>query len=220
MANLSETERTRIRRAPTRSSDDAQELYRLLDEAYVCHVGFVSDGSPVVIPTLGWRVDDDIVFHGSRGSRMLKIIKAGGAVCVTFTLLDGLVMARSPFHHSANYRSAVIFGQPIVIEDRDEKLAALEVFMENIAPGRWDLLRETNKQEIEATDVLRLPLTEASLKIRAGDPIDDEEDLGHPIWAGVIPIHRQFGPTVDSKDNLPDQNPDDFSQVFKDAWTP
>ena len=203
MANLSETERTRIRRAPTRSSDDAQELYRLLDEAYVCHVGFVSDGSPVVIPTLGWRVDDDIVFHGSRGSRMLKIIKAGG-----------------PFHHSANYRSAVIFGQPIVIEDRDEKLAALEVFMENIAPGRWDLLRETNKQEIEATDVLRLPLTEASLKIRAGDPIDDEEDLGHPIWAGVIPIHRQFGPTVDSKDNLPDQNPDDFSQVFKDAWTP
>lgn len=214
MANLGETERTRIRRAPARAVKETEQLYELLDEAYVCHIGFVVDGSPVVIPTLGWRVDDDIVFHGSRGSRMLNVIKAGGEVCVTFTLLDGLVMARSAFHHSANYRSAVIFGRPRLIEDRQEKLDTLEIFMENIAPGRWDRLRETNNQEIEATDVFRLPLAEASLKVRSGDPVDDEEDLAHPVWAGVIPVRRQFGPARDAEDNLPDQAAEDYSQVF------
>lgn len=218
MANLSTTERTRIRRAPTRSSRDTAQLYRLLDEAYVCHIGFVVDNSPVVIPTLGWRVADDIVFHGSRGSRMLQVIKGGGEVSVTFTLLDGLVMARSAFHHSANYRSAVIFGHPKLVEDRQEKLDALAVFMEHISPGRWDTLRETSNQELEATDVLRLPLTEASFKVRAGGPIDDDEDLSYPVWAGVIPIRRQFGPTADASDNLPGESPEDYAKVFEN-WT-
>ena len=218
MANLGSTEKTRVRRAPTRASKDVRELYELIDESYVCHVGFVQDGSPIVIPTLGWRVDDDIYFHGSRGSRMLKVVQGGGEACVTFTMLDALVMARSGFHHSANYRSAVVFGRPELVESREEKLSSLKVFMENIAPGRWDRLRETNSQEIEATDVLKLPLSEASLKIRRGDPIDDEEDLLHPVWAGLIPVNRQFGPTLDSADNLPEQTPEDYAKVFGDAW--
>lgn len=218
MAKLGETERTRIRRAPTRAVKETTALYEIIDESYMCHVGFVVDGSPIVIPTLGWRVDDEVYFHGSRGSRMLKVFKDGGEACLTFSLLDGLVMARSAFHHSANYRSAVIFGKPELVEDRQAKLDALEVFMDNIAPNRWDALRETNSQEIEATDVLKLPLDEASVKIRTGDPIDDEEDMDHPIWAGVIPIQRTFGPCIDSADNLPEQKPADFESVFEGRW--
>ncbi len=218
MAKLGETERTRIRRAPTRAVKETEALYQIIDESYVCHVGFNDNGSPVVIPTLGWRVDDTAYFHGSRGSRMLKVFKEGGEACMTFTLLDGLVMARSAFHHSANYRSAVIFGKPKLIESREEKLRVLEVFMDNIAAGRWDELRETNEQEIEATDVLSLDLDEVSVKIRGGDPIDDDEDMDHPVWAGIIPVNRTFGPTIDSADNLASQTPQDFSEVFGDKW--
>ncbi len=219
MAKLGSTEKTRIRRAPTRAVKEESMLYEIIDNAYVCHVGFVDKGAPIVIPTLGWRSGDTVYIHGSRGSRMLNVFKQGGEGCVTFTLLDGLVMARSAFHHSANYRSAVIFGKPTVIESREEKLDALEVFMDNIAPGRWDTLRETNDQEIEATDVLALPLDEASVKVRTGDPIDDEEDLDHPVWAGIIPIERVFGPTIDSADNLATQQAPDFSSVFKNYRT-
>ena len=218
MANLGETDRTRIRRAPTRAVKQTRVLYQIIDESYICDVGFVINNGPVVIPTLGWRVDDEVYFHGSRGSRMLNAFKAGGQACLTFTILDGLVMARSAFHHSANYRSAVIFGTPTLVEDRQDKLDALEVFMENIAPGRWDRLRETNDQEIEATDVLKLPLNEASVKVRTGDPIDDEADLLHPVWAGIIPIKRMFGPVMDSADNLDDETAPDFSDVFGEKW--
>lgn len=213
-STLGTTERTRIRRAPARAVHDLAVLNAIIDESYICHVGFVVDGSPVVIPTLGWRVDDQIYFHGSRGSRMLKVFKDGAEACVTFTLLDGLVMARSAFHHSANYRSVVVFGHPTLVEDQQQKLDLLEVFMEQIAPGRWDRLRETNQQEIASTDVLSLPLTEASVKVRTGDPVDDNADMDHPVWAGVIPVNRQFGPAVDAADNLPDQQPEDYSQVF------
>jgi nitroimidazol reductase NimA-like FMN-containing flavoprotein (pyridoxamine 5'-phosphate oxidase superfamily) len=218
MAKLGETNRTRIRSAPTRAVKETETLYQILDESYMCHVGFVVDGSPVVIPTLGWRVNDEVFIHGSRGSRMLNVIKDGGEVCLTFTLLDGLVMARSAFHHSANYRSAVIFGHPTLVEDRQAKLDALEVFMENIAPDRWDKLRETNDQEINATDVLKLSLDEASVKVRSGDPIDDDEDLQHPVWAGTILVQQVFGPTIDSSNNLPDQTPDDFTTAFGEKW--
>jgi nitroimidazol reductase NimA-like FMN-containing flavoprotein (pyridoxamine 5'-phosphate oxidase superfamily) len=218
MARLGETDRTRIRRAPTRAVKETDTLYQVIDDAYVCHVGFIIDGSPVVIPTLGWRVDDDIFIHGSRGSRMLKAFRDGGEACVTFTLLDGLVMARSAFHHSANYRSAVIFGRPVLIESRQDKLDALEVFMEGIAPGRWGQLRETNDQEIEATDVFRLSLDEASVKMRSGDPVDDKEDLQHPVWAGIIPVRQKFGPAIDADDNLAGQHAPDFSAVFGDHW--
>lgn len=214
MAKLGSTEKTRIRRAPTRAIKEEAMLYEIIDQSYVCHVGFIDSGSPIVIPTLGWRENDTVFFHGSRGSRMLKVFKDGGEACLTFTLLDGLVMARSAFHHSANYRSAVIFGKPAVIESREDKLAALKIFMDNIAPSRWEALRETNDQEIEATDVLALPLDEASVKVRIGDPIDDEEDLNHPVWAGIIPIKRAFGPTIDAADNLDSQTAPDFSSVF------
>lgn len=214
MASLGKTDRTRIRRAPTRAVKETSVLHQIIDESYICPVGFVVKGGPVVIPTLGWRIDDEVYFHGSRGSRMLNAFKAGGEACLTFTLLDGLVMARSAFHHSANYRSAVIFGTPTLLEQRQEKLDALEVFMDNIAPGRWDLLRETNDQEIEATDVLKLPLNEASVKVRTGDPIDDEADLNHPVWAGIIPVTRTFGPPQDSSDNLVGEVAPDFPDVF------
>ena len=163
MAKLGETPRTRIRRAPTRTVKETSVLHQIIDESYVCHVGFVENNAPVVIPTLGWRVNDDVYFHGSRGSRMLKVFKDGGEACLTFTLLDGLVMARSAFYYSANYPSAVVFGNPNLIERKEDKLAALEVFMDNITPGRWNLLRETNSQKIEATEVFCLPMSEASV---------------------------------------------------------
>ncbi|MCG8380559.1 MAG: pyridoxamine 5'-phosphate oxidase family protein [Proteobacteria bacterium] len=219
MANLGSTEKTRIRRAPTRAVKEEAMLYEIIDHSYVSHVGFVDRGSPIVIPTLGWRDGETVFFHGSRGSRMLNVFKDGGEACLTFTLLDGLVMARSAFHHSANYRSAVIFGKPTLIESRQEKLDTLKVFMDNIAPGRWETLRETNDQEIEATDVLALPMDEASVKVRTGDPIDDEEDLNHPVWAGIIPIERSFGPTIDAADNLDSQKAPDFSSVFANYLT-
>ena len=149
---------------------------------------------------------------------MLVAIKEGADVCITFTLLDGLVMARSAFHHSANYRSAMILGLPEVIDSRQEKLDALEVFMDKIAPSRWDALRETNNQEIEATDVLKLEMKEASVKIRSGDPIDDDVDLSHPVWAGVIPIKQVLGPVEDAVDNLADQSAPDFQPVFGERW--
>jgi nitroimidazol reductase NimA-like FMN-containing flavoprotein (pyridoxamine 5'-phosphate oxidase superfamily) len=144
MAGLGKTDRTRIRRAPTRAVKETQALYDIIDQSYLCHVGFVDDGSPVVIPTLGWRVHDEVYIHGSRGSRMLNVIKDGGEVCLTFSLLDGFVMARSAFHHSANYRSAVVFGHPTLVDERQQKLDALKAFMDQIAPGRWSELRETN----------------------------------------------------------------------------
>ena len=218
MAGLGETDRTRIRRAPTRAVKETQALYDIIDQSYLCHVGFVDNGSPVVIPTLGWRVHDDVYIHGSRGSRMLNVIKDGGEACLTFSLLDGFVMARSAFHHSANYRSAVVFGHPVLVDERQQKLDALKALMDQIAPGRWAELRETNEQEITATDVLKLPLAEASVKIRTGGPIDDEADLSHPVWAGVIPVKQIVGPAADSDDNLTDQATPDFSRVFGEKW--
>ena len=219
MAKMGETDRTRIRRAPTRAVKDTAVLYQIIDESYVCHVAFVVDNCPVVIPTLGWRVADDIYFHGSRGSRMLKVFSEGGEASIAFTLLDGLVMARSAFHHSANYRSVVVFGKPVLIDDRQAKLDALKVFMDTIAPERWDTLRETNDQEIEATDVFHLPLDETSVKVRAGDPLDDDADLTHPVWTGIIPTRQKFGPAINSQNNLPNQKAPDYSRAFRGRWT-
>ena len=219
MKALGSTKRTRVKRSPTRSVTERQVLHEIIDTCYVCHVGFVDQGHPFVIPTLGWRVDETVYIHGSRGSRMLKVIKAGGDVCITFTLLDGLVMARSPFHHSANYRSAVVLGKPTLVQSREEKLDAMEVFMENISPGRWPELRETNSQEIEATDVLALPLIEASVKMRTGGPIDDDEDMSLPIWAGIIPVKLKIGPAmIADPNNLPGLETPDYSAAFDDRW--
>ncbi|MEO2176757.1 MAG: pyridoxamine 5'-phosphate oxidase family protein [bacterium] len=219
MKKLGSTKRTRIRRSPTRTVAERRVLHEIIDTCYVCHVGFIDQGHPFVIPTLGWRVDETLFIHGSRGSRMLKVINAGGDVCITFTILDGLVMARSPFHHSANYRSAVVLGKPALLQTREEKLDSMEVFMENISPGRWPELRETNSQEIEATDVLALPLDEASVKMRTGGPIDDDEDMSLPIWSGVIPVKQFIGPTmIADKDNLDGVETPDYSAAFGNRW--
>jgi nitroimidazol reductase NimA-like FMN-containing flavoprotein (pyridoxamine 5'-phosphate oxidase superfamily) len=187
------TSRTRLRRLPKRGSYDRETIDAILDEALVCHVGFVHDGHPVVLPTLFARVGDLVYFHGSAASRMLRTLTSGAQVCLTGTLLDGLVLARSAFHHSANYRSVVVFGRAQVIEERAEKLAALEAFAERVAPGRWNEVREPTPKELKATTVLSLPLDEASAKVRSGAPVDDEEDYALDVWAGVIPLRLVAG---------------------------
>lgn len=215
---LDVTEKTRIRRGPTKAVLERDVMNQIIDESYVCHLGFSDGDEPFVIPTLGWRDGETLYIHGSRGSRLVKVLKAGGSACITFTILDGLVMARSAFHHSANYRSVMVFGRPVLVESRSEKLRALEVLMDQIAPGRWDQSRETNEQEIAATDVLSLQMNDVSVKVRAGDPVDDEVDLATPIWAGVLPVRQKVGPPIDALDNLSGQSPADYSAAFGDRW--
>lgn len=183
------TERTRVVREPQRGVYDREVIYEILDEGLVCHAGFVVDGQPFVIPTLYARVGDAIYFHGSAASRMLRGAAEGAQVCITVTLTDGIVLARSVFNHSMNYRSVVALGKATLVEKADEKLAALRGFTEKILPGRWDEARQPNERELKATSILRLPLTEVSAKIRTGPPEDDAGDYELPIWAGVIPLH-------------------------------
>jgi uncharacterized protein len=196
MRASSPTPRTRVRRLPKRGVYDRDTIDAILDEGLVCHVGFVHDHQPVVIPTLYARVGDVVYFHGSAASRMLRTLADGVEACLTVTLIDGLVLARSAFHHSANYRSAVVFGRARLIEDRAEKLAALEAFAERAVPGRWAEVRPPTAKELKATTVLSLPLDEASAKIRSGPPVDDEEDYALDIWAGVIPLRLVAGEPV------------------------
>ena len=191
MSEFPITERNRIRRLPKRGQYDRDTIYRILDEGLVCHVGFVQDGQPVVIPTLYARRDDHLILHGARASRMLQAIQAGLPVCVTVTLVDGLVVARSVFHHSINYRSVVVFGRGGLIESDEEKLRALEVLTEHILRGRWRDARGPNRQELDATSVVRIDIESASAKVRTGPPVDDEDDYQLPVWAGVLPIRQQ-----------------------------
>jgi uncharacterized protein len=181
--------RARVVREPQRAIYDREAVYKILDEGLVCHVGFVVDGQPYVIPTSYGRKDDLLYIHGSAASRMLRHTTSGIPVCVTVTLIDGLVLARSIFNHSMNYRSVVVLGTAVAIEEPDEKLAALRVLSEHILPGRWDDARKPNEQELRATTVIRLPIEEFSAKVRRGMPIDDEEDYAFPTWAGVIPLN-------------------------------
>ena len=182
------TERTTLKRLPKRGHYERETVYAILDEGFICHVGFVFEGKPVVIPTGYARADDKLYIHGSQASRMLRTLAEGIDLCVTVTLVDGLVLARSAFHHSINYRSVVVFGRAIRIDDRAEKDAALLAFSEQVVPGRWEDVREPTEGELKQTTVLCLPLTEASAKVRTGPPIDDEEDYALPIWAGVLPL--------------------------------
>ena len=185
---FSPTERTRVVREPHRGSFDRDTIYTILDEGFVCHVGFTVEGQPYVIPTMFARVGEAVYFHGSAASRMLRGVSGGLAVCVTVTLIDGLVLARSVFNHSMNYRSVVALGNATLVEEAEEKIAALRAFTEKILPGRWDDARQPNEKELKATSILRLPLSEVSAKMRAGDVQDDEEDYALPVWAGVLPI--------------------------------
>jgi nitroimidazol reductase NimA-like FMN-containing flavoprotein (pyridoxamine 5'-phosphate oxidase superfamily) len=197
MKNFVPTERTTLKRLPKRAEYDRKAVYDILDEGFICHVGFVVDGQPFVIPTGYARAGDCLYIHGSQASRMLRALGEGIDVCVTVTLLDGLVLARSAFHHSMNYRSVVVFGKASVVEDKEEKLEALRALTEHIVPGRWAEVRWPSGSEMKATTVLSLPLAEASAKVRTGPPIDDEEDYEIPVWAGVIPLRVKAGEAID-----------------------
>jgi len=191
-----QTERTTVKRLAKRGHYDRDTITAIIDEALICHVAFVVEGSPVVIPTIHTRIGDTLYFHGSAASRMLRSLRNGVEACVCITLLDGLVMARSAFHHSMNYRSAVIFGTATEVSDRDEKLRVLAAIVEHVARGRSRDARAPNEAELKQTLVLSLPITEASAKIRTGGPIDDEEDYALPIWAGVLPLRLEPHPPI------------------------
>ncbi|MGJ3254570.1 MAG: pyridoxamine 5'-phosphate oxidase family protein [Elainellaceae cyanobacterium] len=185
---LAATSRTQIKRLPKRGNYDRPMIDQILDEGLICHIGFVANEQPFVIPTAYGRMGDRLYIHGSPASRMLRTLQHGIEVCVTVTLLDGLVLARSAFHHSMNYRSVMVFGTATVVEDADTKLNALQAFTEHIVPGRWSQVRVPTRQELLGTLVLSLPLTEASAKVRTGPPVDDDADYDLPVWAGELPL--------------------------------
>ena len=184
--------RNRVKRISNNSDYSKETVHAIIDEALFCHLGIIHDGKPVVIPTIHARMGDQIVFHGSNASRLLKISN-NNEICVTITLLDGLVMARSLFNSSMNYRSAVIFGKGEIIKDHDERMAAFKSITDHIAPGRWDDARQPNNSELKQTSVVRMPIDEASAKISMGPPDDEDEDYALDYWAGVIPINQTFG---------------------------
>jgi hypothetical protein len=190
------TSRTRVVREPERGVYDRDAVYRILDEGFICHVGFNLDGQPFVIPTSYGRSADNLYIHGSAASRMLRNLDTGIPVCVTVTLLDGLVLARSIFNHSMNYRSVVVLGTANVVQGPGEKLEALHSISEHILPGRWAESRQPNERELKATFALRVPITEFSAKVRQGAPIDDEEDYDFRTWAGVIPLETVARPPI------------------------
>ena len=191
-----QTDRTKLKRLPKRGHFDRETVYGILDEGFICHVGFAVEGKPVVIPTGFARVEDKLYIHGSQASRMLRTLAGGIDACVTVTLLDGLVLARSAFHHSMNYRSVVVFGRATLVEDPEEKMAALFALSEHIIRGRWNDVREPTDVEMKLTTVLCLPIEETSAKIRTGPPLDDEEDYSLPIWAGVVPFNLSAGEPI------------------------
>ncbi|MGF1489724.1 MAG: pyridoxamine 5'-phosphate oxidase family protein [Prochloraceae cyanobacterium] len=196
MTELTPTKRSQLKRVKKRGHYDREIVYQILDEAKVCHVGFTVEGQPYVIPTAYGRIEDKLYVHGSKVSRMMKTLQTGVDVCITVTLLDGLVLARSAFHHSMNYRSVVIFGKASLVVAEEAKIAALRAFTEHIVPGRWDKIRPPKPQELAATTVLSIPIVEASAKIRSGPPKDDEADLNIPVWAGVIPLKITEGEPI------------------------
>ncbi|PYX17823.1 MAG: pyridoxamine 5'-phosphate oxidase family protein [Acidobacteria bacterium] len=216
----SPTARTRVTREPERAVYDRAAAYQVLDEGFICHVGFVVDNQPFVIPTGYGRSGDNLYIHGSAASRMLRNLDQGIAVCVTVTLLDGLVLARSIFNHSMNYRSVVVLGTAVAVEDSAEKLQALRALSEHILPGRWEESRQPNERELKATLVMRLPITEYSAKMRTGPPIDNEEDYSFLTWAGVVPLQMVAGspindPKLDPKTPVPSYVPSYSRTVAK-----
>ena len=193
MTEFPQTAQNRVRRMPTRGAYDKATIYPIVDEALICHVGLIEAEQPVVIPTLHARDGDQILLHGATTSRLLRYAATGAPLCITVTLVDGLVLARSIFHHSINYRSAVLFGRGVLIEGEAAKMAALERFTEKLIPGRWDDARMPNAVELKATAVVAVTIESASAKIRTGPPKDDEEDYALSVWAGVLPLHQSVG---------------------------
>ncbi len=202
------TARNKVRRMPKRGHYDRKTVHAIIDEALVCHVAFAIDGAPTVIPTLHARIGDELLLHGAKTSRMLQHVAAGNPVSIAMTLLDGIVLARSVFHHTMNYRSVVIHGSGRLLETDAEKLSALEAFAEHIARGRWADARTPTRKELKATSVVAIPIEVAAAKIRTGPPLDDEEDYALPIWAGVLPLSIRPGnaipdPRLDGKAPIP-----------------
>ena len=200
MASFPPTTRTQVKRLPQRALYSQDEIYTILDEGFLCHIGFVVDGQPYVIPTTYARRGSEIFIHGSAASRMLRTLGVGVDVCVTVTLVDGFVLARSAFHHSINYRSVVILGKARVVTDPAEKLEALRCFTNHMVRERWDEVRQPTEHELKTTAVLALPLAEVSAKVRQGPPVDDEEDRALPVWAGVVPLRAVVGAPVAADD--------------------
>lgn len=203
------TERSRARRVHQRASYDRESLHAVLDAAPICHVGYVIDGQPYVTPTFQWREGEKVYFHGSSASRMLRTVGQGVPVCLTVSLWDGLVLARSGFHCSVNYRAAMLFGRASLINDEEEKTERLRAFIEGLMPGRWNDMRPPTAQEIKGTSVCALDIEEASVKIRTGPPVDDEEDYELDCWAGVLPIRQVVGqpipdPRLNSRVRMPE----------------
>lgn len=196
---LARTDRTTFRQRPHRGSLDPEIIAAILDEALTCTIAFIDEGRPVSIPTTHWRMDDRVLFHGAMGSRLAKAMAAGAELCVTATLVDGLVLARSAFHHSMNYRSVVLFGQAVEVTDPAEKEAAFVALIEKLAPGRYAAVRPPTPKELAATRLLALPIAEGSAKIRSGPPVDDEDDMGWPVWAGVVPLRLERGEPIADK---------------------
>ena len=208
------TPRTRLVREADRAVYDRETAYRILDEGFLCHVGFVVDGQPFVIPTSYGRKGDSLYIHGSAASRMLRHMRDGLPVCVTVTLLDGLVLARSIFNHSMNYRSVVVLGKATLMDDPEEKLEALRLLSEHIIPGRWEDSRQPDEKELKATSVLRLPIQEFSAKVRQGPVVDDEADYSFPTWAGIVPLEMIAGAPVDDSRLLEGQEVPQYARRY------
>lgn len=206
--------RTRVVREADRAVYDRETVYRILDEGFLCHAGFVVDGQPFVIPTSYGRKDASLFIHGSAASRMLRQFKEGVPVCITVTLLEGLVLARSIFNHSMNYRSVVVLGKATLVDDPAEKLEALRLLSEHVIPGRWADSRQPNERELKATSVLRVPIEEFSAKVRQGPAIDDEEDYSFPTWAGVVPLEMVAGVPIDDARLQPGKEVPEYARNY------
>ena len=193
MSQINKTDRSTVRRVPSRGIYDRKTIYEILDEAFVCHVGLVQDGAPVVIPMVYGRFEDKLLLHGAKSSRLIKSFVSGNPVCVTVTILDALVLARSAYHHSMNYRSVVIHGKGQRIENEEEKNQMLNVIAEHIIPGRWDEVRKPIEKELNATEVVYLTIDEATAKMRTGPAVDEKEDYEFPVWAGLLPLELKSG---------------------------
>ncbi len=216
MTNFPREKLNRVVRVPERGRYDKSVIYPIIDEALICHVSFVVDGQPYVIPTLHARDGDSLLLHGASTSRMIKHAGAGNPLCVAITHVDALVLARSAFHHSISYRSAVLFGRGQLIDAPDEKNRILELFTERLMPGRWYDVREPNTQELKATSVVRLPIELASAKVRTGPPSDEPEDVSLPPWSGLVPVRTTYGPPVDAPDLRPGTAVPDYLRAFLD----
>ena len=215
MADYPVTKRNRVKRAHERGKYDRETVHAILDAGLICHLSYCVDGQPFMIPTSYWRDGETVYVHGSAASATLRAMQSGIEACLAVTHLDGVVMARSGYHHSLNYRSVVMFGVATLVDDPTEKMAALKIFMEQLAPGRWDECRAVNDQEFKATSVLSLSLDDVSAKVRTGPPIDDEEDYSSPMWAGVVPIRTVVDTPIDDPRLSNGASAPDFAKDFR-----